>query len=403
MYQISSSQRGSPRWHSQEMPSAMAKYDLRDQSRGYLKAQELSSLYEPEINTRSDRKLASCVQVGRADTNESKATDNKFGWLREVESSFYSTPPFMHSDSWQDTFSVSLSTSSSKGMSEDSVEFRKRLDLNYLDLQRKTQCAEIDSNLYYGNSTENTDHCRSNARTGHSDQVDYCVFELIKAQCLSNPLLMEKVVKWSITQAKCGPISQADAQKLSHGRLWITVKAKNLMGGSKEQEGLRDALDNMKGAYQEREQGVYEQPKPKGCEPRMQHRLLKNSMGLWRIEKYDSSLGVWSVVARELLDGRWKYCRHNRVIQVVVIPLRRILKKLRDDACIYQDVEKCVEFLFNSCDQRKLNGKLKTRNLKHNIANLRIKLEKQYSLSFAILVANTAEKMTCDRDFWHDF
>merc|ERR1719419_1525552 len=83
--------------------------------------------------------------------------------------------------------------------------------------------------------------------------------------------------------------------------------------------------------------------------------------------------------------------------------MRRILDRLRDKGCLYQDIEKSVEFLFTSCDQKKLNGKLKTRTLKHNIANLKNKLEKQYALSFAILVANAADKISNGADILDSF
>jgi len=384
----------------------MTKYENRGLQKNLKEySEELASLYEPEINLRKDRKTAGCVQAGGVNTNQSKVMDSKLDWMKEVEPDFHSVPLFMHSspisDLWQDTVSISQSPSSLKGMSEDSVECRKRLDFNYIDVEPKNQYAEIDSNLYR-HSSQSTDYCHSNARTKKSDQLDHFVFELIKSQCLCKPQLMEKVIEWSISQSKCSRITREDVLKLSQGRLWITVKSAKPQGG-KEQEGLRNALDNIKGAYQEVQEGVYKQPKPKGCETRIQHRLRKDSVRLWLIEKYDSASCVWAAVARELPDGQWKYCSYNQVIQVVVIPMRKILGILRAKACLYQDVESCVEFLFNSCDQRKLNGKLKTRNLKHNIANLRIKLEKQYSLSFAILVANTAEKMTNDPEFWHTF
>jgi len=76
--------------------------------------------------------------------------------------------------------------------------------------------------------------------------------------------------------------------------------------------------------------------------------------------------------------------------------LLSILESLGDRAVKYQKLEKNVEFLYTSCNQKKLNGKLKSRNLKHNIANLKTKLEKQYALSFAVLVANEADSITKD-------
>ena len=54
-------------------------------------------------------------------------------------------------------------------------------------------------------------------------------------------------------------------------------------------------------------------------------------------------------------------------------------------------VEKQLEFLFQDCNQKKLNTKLKKRNLKHNIQNLKVKLEKQHCLSFAVRVVNVAD------------
>jgi len=111
------------------------------------------------------------------------------------------------------------------------------------------------------------------------------------------------------------------------------------------------------------------------------------------IHKYDPAHGVWSEAAREFPDGRWVDCKYNRTIDVALIPMQRILGRLRNKASGCQEVAKHMEFLFTSCDQSKLNGKLKSRNLKHNINNLNLKLEKQYALNFAITVANIAEEM----------
>jgi len=159
---------------------------------------------------------------------------------------------------------------------------------------------------------------------------------------------------------------------------------------------LQDALDNLKGAYQETEPGVYKQPKVEGSHAGIQHRLLKDSVGLWVIDRYDQTICAWSTAASEQPDGRWVDCKYNKIIDLVVIPMRRILRKLRDDAHRYQNLAKCVEFLFTSCDQSKLNRKLKSRNIKHNISNITIKLKKLYALNFAITVANTAEEMIDD-------
>jgi len=75
-----------------------------------------------------------------------------------------------------------------------------------------------------------------------------------------------------------------------------------------------------------------------------------------------------------------------------LVMLETILDRLGGD---YQDgnIEKQMEFLFLSCNQKKLHTKLKQRNLKHNIANLKVKLEKQHCLSFAVRIANIADSI----------
>jgi len=149
----------------------------------------------------------------------------------------------------------------------------------------------------------------------------------------------------------------------------------------------------LKGAYQQSEPGVWKQPAPQGSERGAQHRLLRSSVGLWVIEKYNFEGKVWSVRAREEPDGRWMDLRNNRMIHVTLVPLLNVLEKLREGGTAFQDVEKHLDFLFNSCNQKKLNGKLRTRNLNHNIANLKAKLEKQYALSFSVIVARTADSI----------
>jgi len=72
-----------------------------------------------------------------------------------------------------------------------------------------------------------------------------------------------------------------------------------------EQDSLQeDALNNLKGAYQEIEPGVYKQPIVQGSDLGMQHRLLKDRAGLWVIDKYDPTVGSWYAAARELPEGR---------------------------------------------------------------------------------------------------
>jgi len=157
-----------------------------------------------------------------------------------------------------------------------------------------------------------------------------------------------------------------------------------------DDEIFQDTLNDLKGAYQQCQPGVYKQPAPQGSEKDAQHRLLKSTVGLWLIEKYSFEEKAWNVRAREEPDGRWMDLQNNRMIHVCLVPLLNILEKLREGGTAFQDVEKHLDFLFNSCNQKKLHGKLRTRNLNHNIANLKAKLEKQYALNFSVIIARTA-------------
>lgn len=157
----------------------------------------------------------------------------------------------------------------------------------------------------------------------------------------------------------------------------------------------QDALNNLKGAYQEAELGVYKQPKVYGSEAGMQHRLLKNSDGLWAIDRYDPTTGIWSAAAREHPDGLWVDCYYSNTIDLVILPMRMILGRLSVDAPRFANVMECMEFLFTSCDQSKLNRKLKPRSLKHQINYTIVKLKRLNALNFAITIAKTAEAL-CD-------
>jgi len=74
-----------------------------------------------------------------------------------------------------------------------------------------------------------------------------------------------------------------------------------------------------------------------------------------------------------------------------------ILNRMKDDWSEFEEMEKRIEFLFNSCNQKKLNTRLKPRSLKHHIVNLKVKLEKQYALSFAVRVANIADSIALEK------
>jgi len=225
--------------------------------------------------------------------------------------------------------------------------------------------------------------------TSNVSPQDYALFELIKAQCNRNFWLKEKIVDWGISHgSRSSRITKENAWKLSQGRLWITIRS--TQSDDEDDEIFQDTLNDLKGAYQQCEPGVYKQPAPQGSERGAQHRLLKSTVGLWLIEKYSFEEKEWNIRAREEPDGRWMDLQNKKMIHVCLVPLLNILERLREGGTAFQDVEKHLDFLFNSCNQKKLHGKLRTRNLNHNIANLKAKLEKQYALNFSVIIARTA-------------
>jgi len=86
----------------------------------------------------------------------------------------------------------------------------------------------------------------------------------------------------------------------------------------------------------------------------------------------------------------------RKPLRVKLIPLTKILAGMSEDI-FDTDVEKKLDFLFNDCNQKKLNTKVKKRNLKHNIQNLKAKLEKQHCLSFALRVVDVADAIARER------
>jgi len=410
MFQVPSSQSYFQEQHSPNVAMAMPEHKSLNKSQMNLQSsnlysQEMASFWEPQHSLKKSSNNSWFGESRSANmrnffNSSSKVRSDKDRWLRKPEDVFQSVLPITTTDSkpgsWLDTFSSSMSTSSTKSISEESAEFRlKYPSWNNKNSGWKTQMPPDDS-ISCCNELCSYYH-RPLVNSKQSKQQDHTIFEMIKAKCQANPWLMQKVVKWCNTHTKFSPITREDVLKLSQGRLWITVRS---LKPSEDTDcgSLQARLDNIKGAYQEAEQGVYWQPKPEGKEEWTQHRFLKDSDGLRLIEKYDSQDDAWSVVAREHPDGQWFNCSLNLPIQVVIIPMQRILARMKDEGCLYQDIGKSVEFLFTSCDQNKLNTKLKKRTLKHNIGNLTNKIEKQYALSFAILIANTADKMTNDAE-----
>jgi len=156
-------------------------------------------------------------------------------------------------------------------------------------------------------------------------------------------------------------------------------------------------LCDLKGAYQEVAAGVYNQPAPGPGEPGVQHRLRKLT-GYWVIEAFDVDRGIWRACTQQFPNGEWNDLTSGlRLYNIQVIPMINILNRMKDDWSECNEMKRRIEFLFNTCNQKKLNTRLKPRSLKHHIVNLRVKLEKQYALSFAIRVAKVADSIALNR------
>jgi len=225
------------------------------------------------------------------------------------------------------------------------------------------------------------------------------LFDMIKTYCSGRPNLLKKVVLWGLSKDKDPGIpikmNPERIKKLASGRMWVScmlADAPTMTGSSRDISPEQDAVDNLKGAYQEQERGslVYVQPKPEASQPGLQHRLRKEN-NFWLIEECDSETQTWKLRAQELPRRNWLDMRNLRKpLRVKLIPLTKILGRMSEDI-FDKDVEKQLDFLFNDCNQKKLNTKVKKRNLKHNIQNLKVKLEKQHCLSFAVRVVNVAD------------
>jgi len=242
------------------------------------------------------------------------------------------------------------------------------------------------------NETSNTD-----VQRGHQEEA---MFELIKAHCVGNSSLLKRIVHWGMKNRSMRRTSPEDVSTLSEGRVWVTAHLADLTGIVEIDDCLQESLDDIKGAYREIRTGVYKQPEPQVNEPGAQHRLMKDSHGYWKIEAHDVDSGKWILCAQELPDGLWMDMKNNRKdIRVKIIPMGMILEKMSEEfASENQKVEKSMEFLFTNCNQKKLNSKLRGSNLKHNISNLKVKLEKQYALRFAVQVATTGDSIAQEMD-----
>jgi len=357
-----------------------------------------SSLFRETRSNAIKRKInkyaEAASQCGKWDGQEQSKHEN---WHRENESVLLAVPVTQGISRMSSSLPGTKSSGSSllppKSMSGDWTNFGRCCSFNSMEQEINVQFSDDET---YNCELDTPDipyhYCSGNIAKKSNEQA-HSIFELIKTHCLGNPMLMEKVVKWGMNHSMSNQMTRKNILELTRGRYWITARSAKPHRDT-EAPSFKEDLDDLTGGYQEVDKGVFHQPIPQGREAAVQHRLFKYNLDLWAIEKWES--GVWRPVARETLDRLWVDMRYNKTIHVKVIPLLRILVRLREKFPAYQNIDKCVEFLFTSFDRKKLNGKLKTRNLKHNIANLKLKLEKQYALSFAVNVANTADCISND-------
>jgi len=243
-----------------------------------------------------------------------------------------------------------------------------------------------------GSFQSNSTNFRLGGASLKSDKQQEEMFELIKTQCSNNPVLFQKIVDWGMQNPPWRGMSEEETNSLSDGRLWLVAQR---LKKDECEEMITCSLDDIKGAYQRVGDSIWQQPDPEACGSDIQHRLCKNQYGRWVMWRRSLESPEWQRRAQEMEDGQWIDLKNNKmIIRVNIVPMSKILKRMGEEGLTKKnDLKKTMDFLFTSCNQAKL-GKLKGRNLKHHIVNLKVKLEKRYALSFGIQIANTARSIT---------
>lgn len=251
----------------------------------------------------------------------------------------------------------------------------------------------------YSSSSTDVGHDENENKTEdsyHNSMEEQYLLDAIKTFCWRRPNLLKKVIQWGLSTemmtAAPLPNNVKMIERLAKGRKWVSCSLRSDATGTKSKRSpAQDELDNLKGAYQEQSQGVYVQPRPKTNEPGRQHRLRK-VRNLWIIEEYKPVADAWNLRVQQESRRRWLDLRGSKPIHVKVTSLAKILERMGGET-FEEDIEKQIEFLFQTCNQKKLNTKLKKRNIKHNIMNIKMQLKKQNYLSFAVRVVNKADEI----------
>jgi len=263
-------------------------------------------------------------------------------------------------------------------------------------LQGNNKSSPIENLVVPWHYSDNHVAIQDTPQTATKRMDEEFLLDKIKCWCRGRPNLLKKVVQWGLstdmmlmtdTPKKISSLSIT--QKLAKGRLWVSCSMPS--GHGKDLSPAQDAINNLKGAYQEINPGVFVQPKPKVNEPGTQHRLRKVK-NLWIIEECDKVRDSWKLRVQQQSRRRWIDVNGFKPIQIMVTPLACILERMVGET-LQEDIAKQIEFLFRTCNQKKLNTKLKKRNIKHNIMNLNMQLQKQNNLSFAVRVVNKADEI----------
>jgi len=262
----------------------------------------------------------------------------------------------------------------SSGETADTDGQRRRLSS-----EQPNNSALVESPLFEGTS----------ATGSETKLTEDELFEHLKRYCRKFPSLSEKVVQWGITRKPNRCVGPKEISEFAAGRIW--VRAALIKPPKNSIDSWQEVLNEIKGAYQETEPGVFVQSPTQPHEPGKQHRIRKVS-GFLVFEEYNADENVWNSCVKKVADGHWVDLKHRRRrYNIQLVPMLSILNRMQDHWTTYAEMEQNIDFLFNSCNQKKLHTRLKARNLKHNISNLQLKLDKQYALSFAVRVAEIAD------------
>jgi len=263
-----------------------------------------------------------------------------------------------------------------------------------VDCSLKKQTFTVNTPSTISIPPEPSSNCETIVAQCSSGQVsknDTELYHDIMKLCTDNPSILKQILKWGDKQMTM-TLSREDREKLSRGRVWVTAR----LFPKTKSNAWQGAINELKGAYQESDSGsgIYIQP----AQPRSnlkRYRIVRNSKNLWVIELNSGGCdNTWSTCVEELPGRMWVDHRFNRKsLKITVVPLIRILERMAGKQTPENTaLEKCLQFLFSTCNQKKLS-KFKSRNLKHNIANLKVKLDKQHSLAFAVCLSTVAEKI----------